>query len=105
MKPEITSIAPDSNGLTDLYSRPISYLRLSLTDRCNLRCMYCVTEDESNGCLSKLGHNDLLTYEELLRVADRLAFFDDGQIVAVLENTDITIDELTAIRDREREAV
>ncbi len=44
-------------------------------------------------------------YEELLRVADRLAFFDDGQIVAVLENTDITIDELTAIRDREREAV
>ncbi len=54
--------------MTDLFSRSISYLRLSLTDRCNLRCMYCVTDDESNGCLSKLGHGDLLTYEELLRV-------------------------------------
>ena len=68
MKPEITSTAPQGSGLTDLFSRPISYLRLSLTDRCNLRCMYCVTEDESKGCLSKLGHDDLLTYEELLRV-------------------------------------
>ncbi|GAA2178633.1 sugar ABC transporter ATP-binding protein [Brooklawnia cerclae] len=44
-------------------------------------------------------------YEELLRVADRLVFFDDGRIVTVLDNTDITIDELTAIRDREKEAV
>ncbi len=56
------------NGLTDLFSRTISYLRLSLTDRCNLRCMYCVTEEEKNGCLGKLAHDELLTYEELLRV-------------------------------------
>ena len=44
-------------------------------------------------------------YEELLRVADRLVFFDEGHIVTILNNTDITIDELTAIRDREKEAV
>jgi cyclic pyranopterin phosphate synthase len=56
------------NGLTDLFSRSISYLRLSLTDRCNLRCMYCVTEDESSGCLAKLDQEELLTYEELLWV-------------------------------------
>jgi ABC-type sugar transport system ATPase subunit len=43
-------------------------------------------------------------YEELLRVADRLVFFDDGRITTVLENSGITIDELTAIRDREKEA-
>ncbi|HHB76971.1 MAG TPA: GTP 3',8-cyclase MoaA [Desulfobulbus sp.] len=54
--------------LTDMFSRTISYLRLSLTDRCNLKCMYCVTEDEKNGCLVKLGQEELLTYEELLRV-------------------------------------
>ncbi|WP_457574781.1 GTP 3',8-cyclase MoaA [Desulfolithobacter sp.] len=54
-------------GLTDLFSRTISYLRLSLTDRCNLRCMYCVTEEEEN-CLTKLPAEDLLSYEELLRV-------------------------------------
>ncbi len=52
----------------DMFSRTISYLRLSLTDRCNLKCMYCVTEDEDNGCLVKLGQDELLTYEELLRV-------------------------------------
>lgn len=68
MNQENTSFAPLGNGLTDLFSRSISYLRLSLTDRCNLRCMYCVTEDESSGCLSKLTHEELLTYEELLRV-------------------------------------
>jgi GTP 3',8-cyclase len=63
-----TSSAPSGHGLTDLFSRPISYLRLSLTDRCNLKCMYCVTEDETSGCLTKLTHDELLTYEELLRV-------------------------------------
>lgn len=65
---ENTSAAPAGQGLTDLFSRPISYLRLSLTDRCNLRCMYCVTEEETSGCLAKLTHDELLTYEELLRV-------------------------------------
>jgi len=65
---ENTTVAPPGNSLTDLFSRSISYLRLSLTDRCNLRCMYCVTEDESSGCLAKLGQEELLTYEELLRV-------------------------------------
>ncbi len=42
-------------------------------------------------------------YEELLRVADRLVFFDDGRVVTVLDNDDITIDELIAIRDRAKE--
>ncbi len=55
-------------GLTDMFSRTISYLRLSLTDRCNLKCMYCVSEDESSGFLTRLRHEELLNYEELLRV-------------------------------------
>ena len=64
----MTSSAPGENSLTDLFSRTISYLRLSLTDRCNLRCLYCVGEDEAGGCLERLRHDDLLSYEELLRV-------------------------------------
>ncbi|QGF23234.1 sugar ABC transporter ATP-binding protein [Raineyella fluvialis] len=44
-------------------------------------------------------------YEELLRVADRLVFFDEGRIVTVLENTGMTIEELTAVRDRAKETV
>lgn len=49
----------------DLFSRTISYLRLSLTDRCNLRCRYCVPPEGQAPCLN---HDALLTYEELLRV-------------------------------------
>ncbi len=49
--------------LTDLFDRTISYLRVSLTDQCNLRCVYCTPAP-----LSKLNHGELLTYEELLRV-------------------------------------
>ncbi|MBM9616454.1 GTP 3',8-cyclase MoaA [Desulfobulbus rhabdoformis] len=68
MKAKNSSFPPPGKSLTDLFSRSISYLRLSLTDRCNLRCIYCVTEDESSGSLTKLKHEELLTYEELLHV-------------------------------------
>jgi cyclic pyranopterin phosphate synthase len=64
----MTSSAPGENSLTDLFSRTISYLRLSLTDRCNLRCLYCVTEEEEASGLTKLRHQDLLSFEEMLRV-------------------------------------
>lgn len=49
--------------LIDHFDRTISYLRVSLTDQCNLRCVYCTPSP-----LSKLEHKELLTYEELLRV-------------------------------------
>ncbi len=61
-----------SEHLVDQFARTISYLRLSITDRCNLRCMYCLpnTDDETASHLKTLDvlqHQDLLTYEELLR--------------------------------------
>jgi len=47
--------------LHDDKGRNVSYLRLSVTDRCNLRCLYC------EGSISpRLTHNDVLRYEELL---------------------------------------
>lgn len=49
---------------TDPYQRRIDYLRLSITDRCNLRCTYCMPEDG----IPKLAHPDILRYEELLRL-------------------------------------
>ncbi|MCW5214586.1 GTP 3',8-cyclase MoaA, partial [Desulfobulbus sp. US5] len=58
----------DSTELKDLFSRTVSYLRLSLTDRCNLKCLYCVPEKDRSECSSRLDHNELLSYEELLRV-------------------------------------
>ena len=49
----------------DRYKRQIDYLRLSVTDRCNLRCLYCMPE---NG-IPKFSHDQVLTYEEILRLA------------------------------------
>ena len=59
----------ENAGLVDMFSRTISYLRLSLTDRCNLRCLYCMPVD-SKGGLQVLPHEDLLSYEELLRIVE-----------------------------------
>ncbi len=68
MNEQLSRPATGQGGLVDDFSRTISYLRLSLTDRCNLRCLYCVTEDERLGVVTKLAHRELLSYEELLRV-------------------------------------
>jgi cyclic pyranopterin phosphate synthase len=51
--------------LLDSIGRTINYLRLSVTDRCNLRCSYCMPEDG----IEKSAHTDILSYEELYRIA------------------------------------
>ncbi len=48
-------------GLSDSSQRPINYLRISVTDRCNLRCIYCMPADGVN----LISHNDILSYEEI----------------------------------------
>lgn len=50
--------------LKDNYQRNINYLRISLTDRCNLRCQYCMPEEG----IPLIHHRDILTYEEILRL-------------------------------------
>jgi cyclic pyranopterin phosphate synthase len=56
--------AANSIPSTDGHGRTIDYLRLSITDRCNLRCGYCIQPDRS---FDK--HGDLLTIEEVARLA------------------------------------
>lgn len=71
MTKKIQRISP----LVDQYSRTISYLRLSLTDKCNLRCIYCMPTQQ-NGSETHLKSNkflsssELLSYEELLRIVN-----------------------------------
>ena len=52
--------------LTDNFNRHLEYLRISVTDRCNLRCIYCVPK----GIVPKVPHDDILRYEEILRVVN-----------------------------------
>lgn len=49
--------------MTDRFGRQIDYMRISITDRCNLHCSYCRPE-----ILEHLVHSDLLCYEEIFRV-------------------------------------
>ena len=50
--------------LIDPYNRHLNYLRISITDRCNLKCIYCVPRD----LVPRLSHNEIMTYEEILRL-------------------------------------
>jgi len=51
--------------LVDSFGRKINYLRLSVTDRCNMRCRYCMPEEG----VEKLPHQEVLSYEDLDRIA------------------------------------
>lgn len=50
--------------LVDNHNRPLSYLRLAVTDRCNLRCFYCMPEEG----IKYLPQKELLTFDEILRI-------------------------------------
>ena len=58
-----------SQTLQDRYGRSIEYLRISVTDKCNFRCRYCMPAEG----LQWLPKSDLLSYEEIARVVSQLA--------------------------------
>jgi len=51
------------NVLVDRFGRKVTYLRMSVTDRCDLRCVYCMSED-----MTFVPRNQLLTLEEIIRI-------------------------------------
>ena len=59
------------NQLIDPFGRAVNYLRISVTDRCDFRCTYCMSEN-----MTFLPKRDLLTLEELERICG--AFIDKG---------------------------
>jgi cyclic pyranopterin phosphate synthase len=59
----------DKNLITDAFGRPLQNLRISVTDRCNLRCLYCMPEEE----YVWLPREDLLTFEEIRYLVDLFA--------------------------------
>lgn len=56
-------VRPERTALVDPFGRHISYIRVSVTDRCDFRCVYCMAED-----MQFLPRRDLLTLEELERL-------------------------------------
>lgn len=60
----MTAVKQQTNGLIDKFGRRVDYIRLSVTDRCDFRCVYCMTEE-----MQFVPRRQVLTLEELYTVA------------------------------------
>ena len=72
--------------MIDKLGRNITYMRLSITDRCNLRCRYCMPAEG----VCKKSHTDMLTEDEIIHAVEVAAVFLNGfgaNFLAGLENT------------------
>src|SRR3954469_639365 len=58
-----------SVALEDTFHRPLRDLRVSITDRCNFRCVYCMPKEVYGRDFAFLPRRDLLTFEEIARLA------------------------------------
>ncbi|MGH3468379.1 MAG: radical SAM protein, partial [Thermocrispum sp.] len=99
---------PETPGLIDRYGRVATDLRVSLTDRCNLRCSYCMPAEG----LDWLPTDDLLTDEELLRLmrvaVDQLGVTDirlTGGEPMLRRGLEGLVASVTALRPRPRVAM
>lgn len=52
--------------LRDKFGRKINYLRISITDRCNLRCKYCMPEDG----VELKNHSEILSFEDIIKIVE-----------------------------------
>ena len=68
--------APSAGVLADTRGRPLRDLRISVTDHCNFRCTYCMPKEVFGKDYRFLPHADLLTFEEITRIAR--IFVDNG---------------------------
>jgi cyclic pyranopterin phosphate synthase len=66
---ELEAERADTTGMRDGFGRRIEYLRISVTDKCNLRCVYCMPEHG----LPWLARQEILTYEEIAAVVRTMA--------------------------------
>jgi len=55
------------SNIVDTFNRRVDYMRISITDRCDLRCVYCTS------CWEEKGHEDILRYEEIHRIVQAAA--------------------------------
>lgn len=56
-------------SIVDRFNRRIDYLRIAITDRCNLRCFYCMPQKG----IAQYAHSEILTYEEIFRIVQTAA--------------------------------
>ncbi|MCY7319757.1 MAG: GTP 3',8-cyclase MoaA, partial [Ramlibacter sp.] len=90
--------------LADSLGRPLHDLRISVTDRCNFRCSYCMPKEVFDKDYSYLPHSDLLTFEEITRIAKQFVAHGVRKIrltggePLLRKNIEILVAQLAALR-------
>jgi len=93
-----------STHILDTLSRPIRDLRISVTDRCNFRCSYCMPKEVFNSEYEFLRRDDLLSFEEIAKLATIFASHGVKKIrltggePLLRKNISILIEQLAAIK-------
>ena len=90
--------------LSDGMGRPLRDLRISVTDRCNFRCSYCMPKEVFDKDYPYLPHADLLTFEEITRIAKQFVAHGVRKIrltggePLLRKNIEILVEQLAALR-------
>jgi len=93
-----------TGALTDTFARPLRDLRISVTDRCNFRCSYCMPKEVFDKDYPYLPHAALLSFEEITRVARQFVAHGVRKIrltggePLLRKNIEILIEQLAALR-------
>ena len=94
-----------ANGLIgDARGRPLRDLRISVTDRCNFRCSYCMPKEVFDKDYPYLPHADLLSFEEITRVARQFVAHGVRKIrltggePLLRKNLEVLIEQLAQLR-------
>jgi cyclic pyranopterin phosphate synthase len=95
--------------LADSRGRPLRDLRISVTDRCNFRCSYCMPKEVFDKDYPYLPHSDLLTFEEITRIARQFVAHGVRKIrltggePLLRKNIEILVEQLSALRTADGE--
>ncbi len=99
-----TAVAPTGEHPLDRLQRPLRDLRISVTDRCNFRCSYCMPKEVFDKDYAYLPHSALLSFEEITRLANvfvqrgvRKIRLTGGEPL-LRKNIEILIEQLAALR-------
>jgi GTP 3',8-cyclase len=100
-----TATRISANGLlADRLGRPLHDLRISVTDRCNFRCSYCMPKEVFDKDYAYLPHSSLLSFEEITRVARLFAAHGvckirlTGGEPLLRKNLEVLVEQLAALR-------
>jgi GTP 3',8-cyclase len=109
--PPSTLPIPATGLLSDQLGRPLRDLRISVTDRCNFRCSYCMPKDVFDKDYPYLPHSALLSFEEITRLARQFVAHGVQKIrltggePLLRKNIEILIEQLAALRTPEGQAL